>query len=221
MTMSFWSRLFLSLIGTLGAIAAIAYGVVELGTTPPPKRFITSTFEFDLAPGWSCALEGTEYICTVGTRPFEVICVIAMKYRNAQDTLDVYEEHVKQPRPAMGTQTLSQVLSVERRWLGGHEWVDARHKDSEITGYFTHYLATTTSHLGVLVTFTALESKYEQRKAELDRMIESLTIHQRHSASTMKGRPRHCGPRSSSSQASDCHIAESVVSIGEDQVLTR
>ena len=59
--------------------------------------FRTAAFEFDLARGWWCELDGSTYVCSPpGKRPYAAIVVLAMKERNEQDNLKAYEDYLTQ-----------------------------------------------------------------------------------------------------------------------------
>jgi hypothetical protein len=74
--------------------------------------------------------------------------------------------------------TLSTIRSVKRRTLAGYEWIEAVHVSSEIRNYVTIYLATVTSQVGVLATFS-FHRDYEQAvRLEMDIMMSSLNVHQ-------------------------------------------
>jgi hypothetical protein len=105
-----------------------------------------------------------------------------MKFRNEHDNLTDYAAHLRQPQPtksADGKPALSKVEYVKTRMIQGHPWVDGLHFGSERPNYWTHYLATSTSHLGVLVTFSVHRAHYEEYNHQFDEMIDSLNIYQR------------------------------------------
>jgi hypothetical protein len=159
-------------LGGMGLVAARF-----LAPSPPLPRFIADTFEFTLAPGWACDLEETEYVCWKGKPPHEAIAVIAMKRRGPQDNPAAYEEHLSTPQPGQNG-ALSTIRRVERRKLAGYEWVQAIHVSSEIRNYITIYLATATSQVGVLATFSMHKDYEEAGRREMDIMMSSLKIHQ-------------------------------------------
>ena len=104
-----------------------------------------------------------------------------MKRRSPDETLKAYENHLRQSQAntnSDGSVRHSQVLRLGRRALGRHEWVEAVHLNSEVNGYLTHYLATTTAHLGVLVTFSALEREQKKLMPQIEQMIETLLIYE-------------------------------------------
>ena len=167
---------------TLSVLGAI-YAATRLAMPTPRDRFLTSYFEFDLAPGWSCELDGTEYVCEpAGKPPFPAIAVIAMKERNNKDSLEEYQAHLRAQQPITaknGETRLSEVREIKRTMLGGKEWVESLHAESELPNYLTYYLATTTSALGILVTMSVHKDSAGKYKRELDQMMSSLTVYQR------------------------------------------
>ena len=181
--MRFWLALVAAFAATAVALGGAAYGLSTLLVAPPPSKFRTPSFEMDLARGWTCKLDGTEYVCLpAGKPPHDAIAVIATKYRSKIDTLDAYEKHIATPQPVVGDERpgrLSTVRFVHRRRIGGYEWVEGLQFGSELPTYYTYYLATVTSHIGMLVTFSAAASVYQQRRAVLQQMLESLVVYQR------------------------------------------
>jgi len=159
-------------MGGVGLVAARF-----LAPAAPLPRFITDTFEFTLAPAWGCDLDETEYVCWKGKPPYEAIAIIALKRRGPQDNLAAYEEHLSTPQPRESGQ-LSTIRSVKHRTLADYEWIEAVHEASEVRNYVTVYLATATSHVGVVATFS-FHRDYEQVvRKEMDVMMSSLKIHQ-------------------------------------------
>lgn len=178
MNLRFWGMLALGFSATIAALAGAAWLTSWLiAPGPPPKRFITDIFELDLAPGWSCDLDETEYVCRKGRPPTASIAIIAMKRRNAEDNLDAYEDHLRHPQ-ANPDGTVPELRSLKRRRLVNHEWVEGVQLSSEIANYVTVYLATTTSQVGVLATFSFHKDRETEERKDIDFMMSSLKIHQ-------------------------------------------
>jgi hypothetical protein len=182
------SRFVVSLIGTflvtLTVLIGAGYAVTQMAVRQPRDPFRAGSFEFDLAPGWWCELSGTEYVCTpAGKAPHAAIAVIAIKERNAQDSLQAYEEHLRNPQRSVDrgkeTNALSEVRYVRRHKLGTVEWVEALHVGSEIANYHTYYLGTTTSHLGILVTMSVHKDHEAEYVRRLNEMMMTLNLYQR------------------------------------------
>lgn len=165
---------------TAGILTGVGYAVTLVAVSPPRDVFRAGFFEFDLAPGWWCERDGTEYICTPrGKSPHSAIVVIAMKERNAADNLVAYEAHLRDPKQSGTSGTMSEIRFVKRRILGGNEWVEALHRGSEIPDYDTYYLGTTTAMLGILVTMSVHKDQSSKYISELTGMIDTLAIYQR------------------------------------------
>ncbi len=185
------SRFLLSFLVTLSLTLAtaggVAWAVARFIVPTPRESFFTSAYEFDLAPGWWCELDGTEHLChPPGSPPHAAIMVMATKERNAQDRLEVYEDYLRQPKSykrADGTEGLSEISFVCRRTIGGKEWVAALHLGSELPNYRTYYLATITSNLGILVTLSVDKDNADAYLRRLTEMMASLHVYQRSGAS--------------------------------------
>jgi hypothetical protein len=178
---SFWMALVGSAITCWLLQTAIAFALVSLLTNPPLDRFRSSSFEFSLAKGWSCATEETEFVCSQkGSREKTTIIVIAQKYRGPDDNDAAYTAHLRQPRTydTGRKQMTSEVRYIKHSQIGRFTWVDSLHYQSEVPNYLTRYLATTTSHLGILVTFSVYKDDYHSTVREFESMIASLKVHQ-------------------------------------------
>jgi hypothetical protein len=165
---------FAAMLAGLGGIGLVAARFIA--PSEPLPRFIADTFEFTLAPAWECDLEETEYVCSKGKPPHEAIAIIAMKRRGPNDNLEAYKDHLSKPQDQDGTP--STIRTVTRRTLAGYEWIEAVHVSSEVRNYITIYLATVTSQVGVLATFSVHRDHEETGRREMDMMMSSLKIHQ-------------------------------------------
>ena len=168
---------------TLSVLGGIGWATARLIVATPHDRFLTSYFEFDLAPGWSCELDGTEYVCRpAGKPPFPAIAIIAMKERNNQDRLEDYEAHLRARQPITmksGETKMSEVRSVERKMLGGKQWVEGLHAGSEIPNYLTYYLARPPPPWAFLSPCRFTGTAPTNTRIELDDMMSSLKVYQR------------------------------------------
>jgi len=177
----YWLWFLISMTATLAAIAGAGYAAARLLAPKPLEKFANSFFEFELQPGWQCAREGMETICSVGPKPHSAIAILALKYRGKEDSLEAYQKHLDKPitiETSDRKTMVSELRELRRRWISDHEWVESVHYQSEVPNYVTHYLATVTSHLGMLVTFSAHKDRYEQYKREFYPMVESLIVYQ-------------------------------------------
>ena len=78
----------------------IALLVFLLSFTVHAKRFSNQYVEFELPPGWLCALEGSEWVCQSenADRKKEAIIILAAKIRGEQDSNVEYLKYLKQPK---------------------------------------------------------------------------------------------------------------------------
>ena len=181
----FVMALLAAFILTLATLAGAGMAISRIAVTPPRDVFRAGMFDFELAKGWWCELDGTEYVCTPpGKPPHSAIAIIAMKERNNQDSLQAYEEHLKQPQPTAVARDgkpggFSQIRYVQRRTISGHEWVEALHSGSEVANFDTYYLGTTTAMIGILVTLSVHKDHAAEYIDQLNAMIKTLEIYQR------------------------------------------
>ncbi len=180
------SRFITSFLVSLLLVIALAggagYAITVLVVPEPRERYRLGQFDFELAPGWTCDLDGTEHVCqAAGDRKKGAIAVIAVKPRNDQDTLEVYEAHLKNPQQVsfQGEAWVSEMKFVKRRLIGGREWVTSLHVGSEIKNFETYYLGTVTSHFGMLVTMSAHKDRSAEYAKDFEEMMATLNVYQR------------------------------------------
>jgi hypothetical protein len=174
-----------TLLGTLAVLGGLGYAITQMTVGHPRDPFRTGSFEFDLALGWWCEPESQQaYACSPsGKPPYSAAVVMAVKERGNDDTLQAFEDHLKQPKKtAVESSDAGQPLVVryvKRRKLGDREWVEALHIGSEIAAYHTYYLATTTSYLAILVTMSVHKDYEAAYMKELSEMMSTLNVYQR------------------------------------------
>jgi hypothetical protein len=145
------------------------------------KRFSSKYCEFELPPGWECALEGTEYVCQSenADRKKESIIILAAKIRGEQDSLDEYMAYLKKSKEYSlpgGKKQISEPKSTKMSKVNDHQWVDALHLASEVPGFYTRYLATVKEDLGVAVTFSVGKDQYAAYQPVMDKVVSTLRV---------------------------------------------
>ncbi|HAZ12654.1 MAG: hypothetical protein A2X86_11350 [Bdellovibrionales bacterium GWA2_49_15] len=152
------------------------------------KRFTSQYTEFELPPGWQCALEGTEWVCQSENeeRKKEAIIILAAKIRGPQDSLDQYQAYLKGQKtftlPGGRTQ-VSEAKTANVKTINDHQWVDALHLASEVPGFYTRYLATVKEDLGVAVTFSVAKDHYSSYQSIFDNIVATLRVFRQKAAS--------------------------------------
>jgi hypothetical protein len=145
------------------------------------KTFTSQFAEFELPNGWDCALEGSEWVCQSDNkdRKKEAIIILAAKYRGEQDSLDLYQAYLKQPKsfnlPGGKTQ-ISEAKSVAIKEINGQRWIDALHLASEVPGFYTRYLATVKDNLGIAITFSVAKDHYDAYQDIFDKIIATIRV---------------------------------------------
>lgn len=175
-------RFWISLIASLGALTGVGLLIANLIVQPPPEYFRSTYFEFALPHEWTIERHGDEAVCVPpGEGTADAIIILAAKERSGDDNIEQYREHLEKPRPLIppeGEPLESKVIYVREIVIGDHQWIDALHFESEVPGFYTRYLATITSHLGLAATFTAGKDVFDERNEEFESSIESLEIYQ-------------------------------------------
>ncbi len=152
-----------------------------LSTQVFAKRFANGYIEFELPPGWQCLIEGSEWVCQSddANRKKEAIIILAAKKRGSQDNLQAYKTYLEQTKTYKlpgGKMQKSEKKTVKTTQVNGASWVDALHLASEIPGFYTRYLATVKSDIGVAVTFSVTKSMYSAYKGIFDSVISSMRV---------------------------------------------
>ncbi|MBL6990387.1 MAG: hypothetical protein ISR65_11435 [Bacteriovoracaceae bacterium] len=164
-------------------IKFLLIGILTFGLTLSlhAKKFTSQYCEFELPPGWECALEGTEWVCQSQNvqRRKEAIIILAAKIRGSQDSLDLYKAYLKKVKTFTlpgGKVQVSEPKYTKAEDISKHPWVDSLHLASEVPGFYTRYLATVKADLGVAVTFSCSKDHYGAYKPLFDKMVASLKV---------------------------------------------
>lgn len=144
------------------------------------KTFANQFIEFQLPDKWECQLDGTEWVCqsTDEQKKRDAIIVLAAKIKKAgMDELPVYKAHLEKPQTynsLSGESVTSEPRYVKELDIQGKPWIDSLHLQSEIPDFYTRYLATVESDLGILVTFSVRKDKYEEYAPDIEAMVKTL-----------------------------------------------
>lgn len=152
-----------------------------LPSTTFAKRFANQYTEFELPTGWSCAIEGSEWVCQSENkdRQKEAIIILAAKIRGEQDSLAAYQSYLKNDKTYQlpgGKVQKSEPKYAKMNSVNNHQWVDALHLASEVPGFYTRYLATVKEDLGVAVTFSVTKEMYNAYQGIFDNVVASLRV---------------------------------------------
>ncbi len=152
-----------------------------IGSDAFAKRFASKYCEFELPPGWDCALEGSEYVCQSenADRKKEAIIILAAKIRGEQDSIDEYMAYLKKSKEYNlpgGKKQISEPKNTKLTSINDHQWVDALHLASEVPGFYTRYLATVKEDLGVAVTFSVTKDLYSSYLTVIDKLVSTLRV---------------------------------------------
>lgn len=145
------------------------------------KLFRNAYLSFELPPNWNCKLEKTEWVCVnkYSQRSKEAIIILTAKEVGPSDTLPSFMSHLQTPKSLAsktGKTTLSKVYHVKQRNINGQTWIDGMHMGSEVSNYYTRYLATIKNRIAVLVTFSAHVKHYTKYSNDFMKAITSLRV---------------------------------------------
>lgn len=159
---------------------ALGLGMLLFSLPASAAKFANQFVEFDIPTSWNCFLEGTEWVCQNqqdAAKKKEAIIILAAKIQGDQDTLDQYLTYLKTPKSftsAQGKSMTSSVSYAQNKSINDRMWVDSLHMESEITGFYTRYLATVTDGIGILVTYSVNKGKYQEYTPMFEEMVKSL-----------------------------------------------
>ena len=162
------------------AMIGIMAGVF-IPTASFASKFANQFCEFELPPQWQCNLEGAEWVCqsTDEKKKRDAIIVLAAKLKGDQDSLDQYLAYLKSAKiytSVQGKSVKSEPRYAKSISLNGQPWIDSLHLESEIPGFYTRYLATVKSDIGVLVTYSINKNKYQDYLKDFETMVGTLKV---------------------------------------------
>jgi hypothetical protein len=169
----------------LNTISCLTLLILSLGIATPQlaqaARFHNAYTSFELPPNWKCQREHTETVCTsrYGKKSKEAIIILTAKEAGPSDSFANYLNYLKTPKTILtkaGKPNQSKLLHVKDRNIANHKWVDGMHLGSEVTSYYTRYLATIKDRIAILVTFSAHQAHYTKYSKDFIRAIESLRV---------------------------------------------
>jgi hypothetical protein len=70
------------------------------------------------------------------------------------------------------------VEQVKRSVINGRTWIEGTHLNSEVIDYRTHYLATFTAQVAILITFSSYAKELEAYQPVLEGGVRSINIYQ-------------------------------------------
>ncbi len=162
----------------LGVAALI--GVVS--NVAQAKQFKNAYISFEIPERWNCVLEATEWVCRSQdtNESKEAIIVLTAKEVGPSDSLQIYENHMKNPiktTTKTGDSVMSQVMSPpSQKKINNLLGVDGFHNSSEMQNYYTRYIATIKEKIAVLVTFSAHKEFYSKYSQDFFNAVNSLNV---------------------------------------------
>lgn len=145
------------------------------------KRFTNAYISFELPPNWNCRMEGAEWVCEneYAKKLKEAIIILTAKEIGPSDSIPAYMAHLQTPsqlNDRSGALMKSKVIRVTQRTIGNQLWVDGLHESSEISAYFTRYLATVKDRISILLSFTAHKESFAKYSNDFQIAIESMRV---------------------------------------------
>lgn len=143
------------------------------------KSVETPYLDVTVPDDYTCASETGRFVCQRGNDPKLKDSILTMVFKRSgpQDTLDQYAEFIKRPMSRVnpsGPPSLSEVSFVRTIKVGGFDWVEAKHIESELANYVTYYWATVRPPVAMVVTYSVEKSRESSRMTELTAIRDSM-----------------------------------------------
>jgi len=139
----------------------------------------TSYLSFDEPPGWNCQLSQGVFLCESPNekdRLHSLIMIFGAPMTEF-DSLPNYESYLNKPKTILddyGDPIKSKVTFVRKREINGFTWIDSLQQNSELSGFWTRYVATVQKPLAILVTYVVSNEKYVELTPSFEKMVSSL-----------------------------------------------
>ncbi|MBL7542945.1 MAG: hypothetical protein JNL11_03970 [Bdellovibrionaceae bacterium] len=165
--------------GTIFLILVVAAGFFQSANA---KQFKNAYISFEIPERWNCILEATEWVCRSQdtNESKEAIIVLTAKEVGPSDSLQIYENHMKnaiKTSTKTGEVIMSQVMSPPtQKKINNLLWVDGFHLGSEVQNYYTRYIAAIKEKIAVLVTFSAHKDFYTKYAQDFFNAVNSLNV---------------------------------------------
>jgi hypothetical protein len=146
------------------------------------KTFRSDFVKLELPPNWDCKKEELDWVCQPDqvSEQSEAILIVVVKPKNeTDDTLEKYKEVLAAPRQMrdlVGGAYRAEIKYTKEKVIAGHKWMDSLQKGSEISGFYTRYVATTENKIAALVTYSIAESVFAKWGQVMDQTMDSMTI---------------------------------------------
>jgi hypothetical protein len=145
------------------------------------KVFRNAYVSFEMPDTWDCKLETTEWVCRSSNQKEsrEAIIILTAKEVGPTDSFAAYTQHLNTPQSVQNAGQASQsrvVYAPKQVKINDQVWIDGLQMGSEITSFFTRYLATIKDSIAVLVTFSAHQQAYSKYSQDFFKAVMSLRV---------------------------------------------
>jgi hypothetical protein len=160
----------------------VALAVILASLSLEAKVFRNAYVSFELPDNWKCALEHTEWVCRSESdkESKEAIIILTAKEVGPTDSFDSYTQHLNTPqttRTKTGQTLVSRITYPPKQVkINDQIWIDGLHMGSEVSNYFTRYLATIKDKIAILVTLSAHKTYYTKYSQDFFKAVMSLRV---------------------------------------------
>ncbi|MBI2609522.1 MAG: hypothetical protein HYW47_08030 [Deltaproteobacteria bacterium] len=146
------------------------------------KEWGTEYVKFELPETWKCHIDGSEYTCFPedATKRKDALIVTAAKLQDKkEDTYEKYYDYLKKPKKIRGLQgeeITSKVHIIKYVTINDIKWIDSLHESSELSQYYTRYLATIHKGIVVVLAYSTSVEKNVLYIKDLRELVKSLKV---------------------------------------------
>lgn len=153
--------------------------VILASLTLEAKVFRNAYVAFELPDTWKCTLEHTEWVCRSESEKEskEAIIILTAKEVGPTDSFEAYTQHLNTPQTGGRGGGVSRVVYPPKQVkINDQVWIDGLHMGSEVSSYFTRYLATIKDRIAILVTLSAHKDFYSKYSQDFYNAVKTLRV---------------------------------------------
>ncbi len=145
------------------------------------KKYENDYIKMLIPDTWACHVQENSWICHEPTskKQIDAIYVLNAKLPGPEDnhkSFGVQLRRTKTIKDASGQLVQSELLTQKEVMVNGVKWNYAFHKNSEVYGFYTQYMATVDKGLSILISLSAEENMFDEVKEVFLRTIKSLNV---------------------------------------------
>ena len=105
--------------------------------------------------------------------------ILTFKKAGKKDNLNNFSRILKKPKQIVtqnGNRISSKLVSLKKVKINNMPWIDAQHLGSELSHYYTRYLATVNGEVAVVITMSSHKLYYSRYTSDFFQAIKSIRL---------------------------------------------